>query len=233
MKTTKGKLKTGIITLTTAVGTSSPPPSVPSTTAFSLFQSSIKRARNLLEIHRLAHSTRKLPRKSLADAHRAAVVLAVSALDAYVRTLVIAKIVAIVANPSEKIPDKLQDQIKNYLDQDSLLEAARKGDISYRVGKAFRKKYEDKSFQGVENIIVAMKLLGIDDVFATIAKKAMVNEAILKRDLGIYTNRRHIIAHCGDYDLNQTPPVEKNILKKDVLSCIRTVELIAREINEL
>ena len=78
-----------------------------------------------------------------------------------------------------------------------------------------------------------MKLLGHKDVFATIAKSASVNEHNLKNELGRFTKRRHIIAHCGDYDLSQTPPVENKILKKDVMACIKTVELVAQEINKL
>jgi len=233
MKNTEGKLKAGKALSTMAVGVSSPPPSVRPTTAFSLFQSSLKRARNLLAIHKLAHGAQARPPVFLADAHRAAIVLAVSALDAYVRTLVIDKIVAKVGNPSEVVPDKLREHIQECLGQDSILEAARQGDLLSRVEKAFRDKFNDQSFQGVRKITAAMKLIGIDDVFATIAKAASVNEANLKNDVGKVTKRRHIIVHCGDYDLSQAPPVENRILKKDVTSCIKTVELVAREINKL
>jgi len=83
------------------------------TTSYSLFQNSIERARNLLEIHRMAHGAQARPPAFLADAHRAAVVLAVSALDALVRTFVIDRIVSKVADPSGTIPEKLREQIKN------------------------------------------------------------------------------------------------------------------------
>jgi len=233
MKTTKGKLKKGKVSATLTVGTPSPPPAVPPTTPYSLFASSIKRAKNLLEIHRLAHGAQARPPGFLADAHRAAVVLAVSALDAFVRTFVIERIVWKIANPLEKVPEKLCQQIKDCLDHDAILEAARQGDLSSRVEKALRDRFDDQSFQGVKKINEAMRLLGYQDVFATIAKSAAVNEGNLKSDLGRFTKRRHIIAHCGDYELSQSPPEEKKILKKDVLHCIRTVELIAKEINKL
>jgi hypothetical protein len=233
MKATKGKLKKGKVSATSTTGTSSPPPSMLPTTAYSLFQSSIRRARNLLEIHRMAHGAQARPPAFLADAHRAAVVLAVSALDAFVRTFVIDQIVSKVANPSDTIPEKLREQIKDCLGDDSILEAARQGDLSSRVGKAFRDRFDDQSFQGVKKIAEAMRLLGYDDVFATIARAASVNEDNLKGDLGRFTKRRHIISHCGDYDLSQTPPEENKILRKDVLECVKTVELVAREINKL
>ena len=233
MKNTKGKLKAGKAASTTAVGTSSPPPSASPTTSYSLFQSSIKRAQNLLKIHKLAHGAQARPPAFLADAHRAAIVLAVSALDAYVRAFVIDKIVFKVANPSEVISVKLREQIQESLGAESILDAARQGDLSSRVEKAFREKFDDQSFQGVKKITATMKLLGFDDVFATIARAASVNETNLKGDVGRFTKRRHIIAHCGDYDLNQAPPVENKILKKDVANCIKTVELVAHEINKL
>lgn len=181
----------------------------------------------------MAHGTQARPPAFLADAHRAAVVLAVSALDAFVRTLVIDRIVSKVATPSETVPDKPRDLIKECLGPDNILEAARQGDLSSRVEKALRDQFDDRSFQGVKKITEAMRLIGYDDVFATIALAASVNEENLKRDVGRFTKRRHIIAHCGDYDLNQTPPAENKILKKDVQECIRTVELVAQEINKL
>ena len=159
--------------------------------------------------------------------------MAVSALDAFVRTLVIDRIVAKVANPSDTIPDKLRELIKECVGQDKILEAARHGDLSSQVEKALRDRFDDQSFQGVKKIAEAMRLLGYDNVFATIATAASVNEEKLKSDLGRFTKRRHIIAHCGDYNLSQTPPDENKILKKDVQDCIRTVELVAEEINKL
>jgi len=233
MKATKGKLKKGEVLATVTEGTPSLPPAVSPTTVYSVFENSIKRAKNLLEIHHLAHGAQARPPAFLADAHRAAIVLAVSALDAFVRAFVTDRIVSKVANPLEPVPKKLSEQIKNWLDQDTIFEAARQGDLSSRVENALRERFDYQSFQGVSKITEAMELIGCKDAFATIARSAAVNEGNLKRDLGRFTKRRHIIAHCGDYDLRQTPPEENKILKKDVLKCIKTVELVAREINKL
>ena len=233
MKEVKGKLKKGTARATSTSGKISPTQSVRPTTSYSIFQNSVKRAENLIDIHRMAHGAQSRPPTFLADAHRAAVVLAVSALDAFVRTFVIDRIVSKVANPGEKIPDKLREQIKEILGQDSILDAARQGDLSSRVEKAFRDRFDDQSFQGVRKISAAMRLVGYDDVFSIIAKSASVNEANLKSEVGNVTKRRHVIAHCGDYDLNQTPPEENKILKKDAMACIKTVKLVAREINKL
>jgi RiboL-PSP-HEPN len=233
MKSTKGKLKEGSDSVTSTTGISTPPPTVTSVTPYSIFQSSVKRAKNLIAIHGLAHGKQGQPPPFLSDAHRASIVLAVSALDAYVRTLVIDRIVSTVANPKKVVPEKLREHIKACLGHDIIFEAARQGDLSSKVEKAMRDKFDDQSFQGVKKITEAMRLIGYEDVFVIVAQSASENETILKEKLSRFTKRRHIIAHCGDYDLNQTPPEENKLLKEEVLECIRVVELVAREINKL
>lgn len=167
------------------------------------------------------------------DAYRAAIVLAISALDAFVRTFVLAKIVLKVADPNQGIPPLLKTKLVECLNHDIVLEAARKGDLKSKVESAFRAHFEDQSFQGVKKIAESMKLIGHDEVFDLIARSAGVNEENLKRDIGRHTKRRHIIAHCGDHDLTQNPPVENTISNTDAKACIELVELIATEINKL
>ena len=234
MRITRGRLTRGkpLATSTSAVGRVPPPMPLP-TTPYTIFQHSIVRARNLVTIHGLAHGARARPHAFLADAHRAAIVLAVSALDAFVRTFVIDRIVSIVGTPAKTISPVLRERIKGCLSHDSVLDSARAGDITSRVERALRDSFDTQSFQGVEKITEAMKLLGYRDVFETMAAAAGVNERNLKKDLGTFTQRRHLIAHRGDFDLDQTPPAENKILKEDVLKCIKTVELVAREIAKL
>ena len=58
----------------------------PTLTSFDIFGFCIERAQNLIKIHKAAHGRQERPERFLADAHRAAIVLAISALDAYVGT---------------------------------------------------------------------------------------------------------------------------------------------------
>ncbi|GEM_PF-992737 len=230
---TKGPLRKGkVVTESTAAPATRPTRVVP-TTPMSIFQCSITRAKNLLKIHSLAHAKQARPPLFLADTHRAAVVLAVSALDALVRTHVIDCVLLRVSNPSETLPAVLRDRVKDYINQDSLLDAARAGDLRARVERAFREHFGDQSFQGVKKISETMRLLGCEDVFRTVAGSAGVNEERLRVDLGRFTKRRHTIAHCGDYDLNQSPPEENGITMKDAKNCIRLVEIVALEICKI
>jgi len=230
---TKGKLKQSTGGVTSARGAATPPPHMPPTTAYAIFERSIDRANNLLTIHHMAHGSASRPPMLLADIHRASIVLAVSALDAYIRTLVVNRVLAKLKDITKVIPAKLRDELKQLLGQDELLDAARIGDLSSRVERALKDKFEESSFQGVSRITQALKLIGIDDVFKDVARSASMNEQKLKEGLGRFTNRRHIIVHCGDYNLTETPPCENTIKMKDARDCIALVRKIASEIEKV
>ena len=85
----------------------------------------------------------------------------------------------------------------------------------------------------MRNITETMQLIGHNDIFHVIAVNAQVNEDKLREDVDRFTRRRHIVAHRGDYDLSQNPPLENDILKKDVTDCIKVVKLVATHINSL
>lgn len=212
---------------------STPNQKTKTTTPFEIFNYCIDRAENLIKIHQAAHGKKTKPEKYLADAHRAAIVLSISALDAFIRTYVIEKIRQLLANKSQPLPQALNEKIKKFCDADSLLEAARNDDLLDRVEKAFLNDFQKKSFQGTKIINEILQLIGIKDVFHSVAMKAKMNEDQIKQDLDEYTERRHLIAHRGDYDLQQQPPKEKVITKKYVKDCIKVVKVVAKHIKEL
>ena len=200
-------------------------------TSYGIFKLCIERAKNLIKLHAAAHGKQAKPEKYMADAHRAAIVLAVSALDAFVRTFVIRQTRVLLADRTRALPGALADQIKKFLKDDQLLDAARKDDLLDRVEKAFQNDFERRSFQGVKNITEYMKMVGYEDIFHDVAIDAGVNEETLKKDLDKFTKRRHVIAHKGDYDLNQNPPKENIVTKKQAEDCIRLVTKIAKHID--
>jgi hypothetical protein len=210
------------------------PPALPKVfLAYTIFECCIYRARNLVRLHEAAHGRAAKPEKYLADAHRAAIVLAISALDAYVRSHVMIKIRTLLADKKAQLSESLSARIKQFLKEDGLLDAARKDDLLDRVEKAFKKDFEKKSFQGTEAITDGLKLVGIEDVFHQVALKAGRNEDTLKTDLDRFSKRRHSIAHRGDYDLDEIPPRENPITKKEAEDCIGLVLLIASTIEKL
>lgn len=235
---TKPKLsKTDKIGISSTTSTITPASStqqnISSITPFDIFNFCIQRAVNLLKIHKAAHGKNVKPEKFLADAHRATIVLAVSALDAFIRTFIINRVRNIIADKSKILPNDLIDKIKKFIDQDSLIDAARKDDLLDRVEKAFLNDFKKKSFQGTKAIEEIMNIIGIKNVFHLVASKAKMNEDQIKNDLDMYTERRHLIAHRGDYELTQQPPVENIITKKYAENCIKLVKVVAKNINAL
>lgn len=200
---------------------------------YEIFNLSLERANNLLKIHKAANDNRSLESKQLEDAFRASIVLSISALDAFIRTFIIEKIRDLIGKSNEKLPGSLTDKIKIFIKPESLIEAARKNDLSDRVEKRFQADFENKSFQGTKNINENMKLIGFKDIFKDISTRANKNERTLKDKLDKYTLRRHMIVHKGDYDLAKAPPQEIKISKKEANECKNLVVEIAKHIHEL
>jgi hypothetical protein len=217
----------------TVAQTSATPIKIARIGAYEIFDKCIRRAENLLKIHSTAHGKKGKPEEYLADIHRAAIVLAISALDAFIRSFVVLRVISIVADKQRAIPPMLGERIKSLLKPDSLLEAARKDDLLERVEKALRKSFERESFQGTRLIAESLRLVGYDNIFHDVAIEAEENEETLCQRLDEFTNRRHVIAHNGDYDLTQNPPTEKPITKREAKECINVVKLVASNINKL
>ncbi len=198
---------------------------------YDIFKRCIKRADNLLSFHKDGSAPEN--DENFCDAYRAAIVLSISALDAFVRSLVIEKIKETLSNKSIQVPQKLSDYIKNLLNQDRLLEAARNYNLHEIVEKHIKEDFSTKSFQGEWKITVYMEIAGYKDIFQQVSADADINKEKLIGKLKQFTDRRHIIAHSGDYDLNQTPHSENSIDKKYAKECIDLVSKFAKHINEI
>lgn len=212
-----------------STSTQPPQPNINSPTAYDIFLRTIKRANNLVDTHK---DGEKCCEEHL-DSFRAAVVLSISALDAYTRTLVIEKILVQLSDPAKEIPEKLKLYIKGLLNQDALLEAGRRYQFREKVEKAIRADFETKSLQGEYKIDFYMELAGYKNIFEKVSHSANRSESRLRADIEKYTKRRHIIAHCGDYDLTQIPHTEKDIDKDFSKHCIDIVIVFAEHLNKV
>jgi hypothetical protein len=213
------------------VTTSTQPPqsNIESPSAYDIFLKTIKRANNLVDTHKEGEECCE----EHLDSFRAAVVLSISALDAYTRTLVIEKILVQLSEPTKEIPEKLKIYIKGLLNQDALLEAGRKYQFKEKVEKSIRADFETKSFQGEYKIDFYMELAGYKNIFEKVTHSANKSESRLRADIEKYTKRRHVIAHCGDYDLTQIPHTEKDIDKEFAKHCIEIVIVFAEHLNKV
>jgi len=198
-----------------------------------VFEKCIIRAENIISLQTKTEKIEEISDQHYCDCYRAAVVLSISALDAFIRTIVISEIRKNLMDTKRTLPNKLSDYLKNLLTQDKLLDAARKSDLLEKVEEAVKIDFETKSFQGEWKITSFLEMVGYKDIFSEVSEKANINETNLRRKLNLFTNRRHIIAHSGDYNLNQTPHYENSIDIKYASECINIVRLFAKNINEI
>lgn len=200
--------------------------------SYDIFEKCIARAENLISFHTATESVEEISEQHYCDCYRSAVVLSISALDAFIRKTVISEIVNTISSKNSLNP-KLNEYLKGLLNQDKLLDAARQYNLLEKVEEAIKSDFETKSFQGEWKITSYMEMVGYKDIFSEVSIAADINEKNLKRKLNVFTNRRHIIAHSGDYDLNQSPHKENDITKEYANQCIETVILFAKTINDL
>jgi hypothetical protein len=200
--------------------------------SYDVFEKCIRRAENLVSFQASTDKIEGLSEEHYCDSYRAAVVLSISALDAFIRKVLVSEIRKAISGKQPLVP-KLGDYIKSLLDQDKLLDAARKYDLLEQVENAIKIDFETKSFQGELKIASFMEMVGHKEIFSQVSVKVNVNEKNLRRNLSLYTTRRHVIAHSGDYDLNSNPHKENAIDKKYADECISTVKVFAKTIHEI
>lgn len=208
-------------------------PNEKSELAFKIFNSSIKRAENLLNID-VDSQQNKIPilEDKLLDSYRAVIVLSISALDAYIKTFLI---VEIKKSLNEK---KLSADLKKYIKEelftkDSLHQFVLENNFYEKVIEKFDEDFEKRSFQGQKSIDKFMKLAGVNQVFKLVSISADKSVDKLLSSIENFTQRRHLIVHCGDHDLTQTELKENTITEKDASDCIKLVSLIVNEIHKI
>jgi len=201
--------------------------------AFKIFTSGIKRAENLLNINIDSEKNKiPIPEDKLLDSYRAVIVLSISALDAYIKTFLIVEIKKSL-NEKALSPD-LKKYIKEELfTKESLHQYVLENNFYEIVIEKFDEDFEKRSFQGQKSIDKYMKLAGVNQVFKLVSNSADKSVDKLLSAIENFTQRRHLIVHCGDHDLTQTELTENKITEKDASDCIQLVSLIVNEIHKI
>jgi hypothetical protein len=203
--------------------------------ALKVFNSGIKRAENLLSIDDSSTGKKlSITKDKLHDSYRAVIVLSISALDSFIKTYLGGEIKICLerGNLSSNLKQYIKEELYSK-DKDALLNSILEPDFYDKVLEKIEEDFKNKSFQGQKLIDKYMKLAGVEQVFKQISKSANVSADNLQSDLETYTQRRHLIVHCGDHDLSQTEPTENKITKKEAQNCVKLVKLIAEEIHKM
>ncbi|MDR3197935.1 MAG: hypothetical protein LBU34_08725 [Planctomycetaceae bacterium] len=231
-KETKGKITKNVVNPKVNAASHDTSEIIPQLTAYEIFEKCIIRAENLISIQTFTVDVERISEQHYCDCYRAAIVLSISALDAYIRKIVISEIVKMFLD-KKPLNENLRKYIKELLNQDKLLDAVRDYDIIKPVEDAIKEDFGTKSFQGEWKISYYLGLLGHENIFSKVADEANISEKILRKNIEIFTKRRHIIAHSGDYDLNQNPHKENEIKIDDVKKCIDVVKTFVQNINKI
>lgn len=201
--------------------------------AYSIFVSGIKRAENLLNIDiNSSGGSIEISEDKLLDSYRAVVVLSISALDSYIKTFLIVEI-------KKNLNDRsLSSDLKNYIKEElfskeELHQVVLENNFYDKVIQKFDGDFEKRSFQGQKSIEKFMKLAGMNQVFKQISISADKSIDNILSSIENFTQRRHLIVHCGDHDLTQTQLTENKIDKSTASKCIELVKLIASEIHKI
>jgi hypothetical protein len=119
------------------ISTKKPTKKQPELTPYIVFKKTIKRAVNLIKIHKGNNNYKEYHY----DSFRASVVLSISALDAYIRTLALEKILERLINKKPLTKD-LIEYIKKILNHETLIEIAIKDEFREKVVKAILVDYD-------------------------------------------------------------------------------------------
>lgn len=229
---TRGKIKKNIKNANVDTGENIKKEGSQDSVSFDIFKQCIKRAENIIFVASNNKNKKCIKDEHLKDCFRAAIVLSISALDAFIRKIVVFEILNQVM---KNIPlnNELSKYIKDLLNQDKLLEAARLSNLKEILEKEIKLDIEQKAFQGTFKINKYMNLIGYKDIFKNVSEKKDINETTLKNNIEKYTNRRHDITHSGDLMLYQNPVKENDITYEYTKKCIDNVKVFAEGINEI
>jgi len=166
--------------------------------ALEAFKQTNERAVKLVELHKSLNPIGK-PHAEHSDILRAAVVISVSAMDAYFHTKITEKTARFVrAKKGVHLPGRLVQIIKDGASHDRLIEFMFKDKPLSHIASLVRKAIEDHTYQNSGKIEEGLKILGVDDLWFQIGKKLQISKDRAKKYVQGYVDRRHRIVHRGD-----------------------------------
>ena len=198
--------------------------------AIEAFESTTKRARALMRAHKKLRGPGpgKRPR-SHGELLRAAVVTAVSAMDAYFHDKILENIPLVIRRTKPKFPEELiklivEDAKAGKVAKGLLGISMKKRPLSH-VRTMIEKKLNDRAFQDPGKIERGLKLIGVGHFWDRVGRELEVQPKQAKKDIMRYVNRRHKIVHRGDLGTaKKTKHQVRQITRGFAQECIDTVD---------
>lgn len=167
--------------------------------ALDKFEKTIKRSTALISTYRTLLQQRKNDRSIRApkDLIRAAVVLSVAALDAYVTDVFAEKLVPYLKKykPDSLLVDILREAGLDTLEALTLIKMDRPYRRIRTMVSAYYKTYTTQKFEVIDKLFLSFRLKDITDNAQSKSRRKSLKKSVSK-----LITRRHKIAHGGDYN---------------------------------
>lgn len=202
--------------------------------AYNAFEKTNERAKKLVELHKELNP-RGQPKKEYADILRSAVVLSISAMDAYFHEVIAEKIAKFVrAKKGKQLPGKLVEIIKKEVNHERLIEIMFKERPLSHIANIVRKSIADRTYQDAGKIEDILKIVGVDDLWFQVGKKLKTSKEKAKTFIHLYVHRRHDIVHRGDFGATKRSKNKlKSITRQYANNCVTHVEKFVKAINDV
>ena len=167
--------------------------------AYKKFDKTIKRSTALIRTYRTLLRERRNNRKMRAprDLIRSSVVLSVAALDAYITDVFSEKLVPYLKKykPDDLLVNILHDAGLDTYEALNLIKMDRPFRRVRTLVSAYYKTFTTQKFEVIDKLFLAFRLKNISERAQSKSKRKT-----LKRSVAILVERRHKIAHDGDYN---------------------------------
>jgi hypothetical protein len=198
--------------------------------AVEAFDSTIQRARALIKAHAKLRGPGpgKRPRFH-SDLLRAALVTAVSAMDAYFHDKIVRNVSSTIKKTKPNFPPELvsllagrqkANEVVGVLLQISM-KARPLAHISTRVARGL----SERTFQDPGRIEQGLKIIRVQDFWTSVSNALDVPPNELKREMMQYVKRRHSIVHAGDLGTSKKMRHQvRQISRTFAETCIESIE---------
>ncbi len=198
--------------------------------AIQAFDATIKRARAVLQAHeRLRGPGRGKRPRSHADVLRAAVVITVSAMDAYFHDKILENVRRVVRKTAPNFPQQLVKLLAEDSKAEQIVSKFLKISMASRplahIRTEVRKSLSERAFQDPGKIDWGMKIIGVNNFWRDAARKAELTEKQLKDSVQKYVRRRNEIVHQGDLGTSKKRKHRvQGINREYVVGCVDEIE---------
>jgi hypothetical protein len=171
--------------------------------ARSAFESSIKRAESLVDLHKNSFPAGRPPAKGEPpDILRAAVVFAVGAMDSYFHDKIIENVMRVIdncASGGSGFPSNLMEVFKPKLTPEKTLMLLYRARPDEEIRKIISEHVAERTYQDPGRIEKGLQLIAIKDIWKSLRKELRLpSEKKAKEYVMPYIERRHQIVHEGD-----------------------------------